>query len=187
MIGWADNWDYANFAPSDNDGFRGKMTLARRMRLIQTGKGLRLAFSFEGIEEARAHACPLATGENRLRSQSFGLKITANGPGAILLKNIQGELLAIRITDSEIIVDRTEAGQDDFSAAYAHPAYGRTHAPRVLKEGTSSEIEIILDKCILEVLADNGLIPITASVYPTRPYEKLCLSGSLNAEYYTLT
>ena len=187
MIGWADNWDYANFAPSDNDDFRGKMTLARRMRLIQTGKGLRLAFSFEGIEEARAHACPLATGENRLRSQSFGLKITANGPGAILLKNIQGELLAIRITDSEIIVDRTEAGQDDFSAAYAHPAYGRTHAPRVLEEGASSEIEIILDKCILEVLADNGLIPITASIYPTRPYEKLCLSGSLKAEYYTLT
>ncbi len=187
MIGWADNWDYANFAPSDNDGFRGKMTLARRMRLIQTGKGLRLAFSFEGIEEARAHACPLVTGENRLRSQSFGLKITANGPGAILLKNTQGELLAIRITDSEIIVDRTEAGQDDFSTAYAHPAYGRTHAPRVLEEGASSEIEIILDKCILEVLADNGLIPITASVYPTRPYEKLCLSGSLNAEYYTLT
>lgn len=185
MIGWADNWDYANFAPSDINGFRGKMTLARRMKLVQTNKGLRLAFSNEGLEELRSNSYPLALSENRLRSQSFGLKVTVEGPGSILMKNPRGELLAIRVTDSEIIVDRTNAGQDDFSVVYAHPAYGRTHAPRLLTDETT-EMEIILDKCILEVLADNGLVPITASIYPTRPYEKLCISGSLKAEYYTL-
>lgn len=192
MIGWADNWDYANFAPSDTAGFRGKMTLARKMRLIRTAKGLRLAFSFEGLDGLRSRCCPLMPGENRLRSQSFGLKVTVKGPGSILLKNQQGELLAIRVTDSEILADRTGAGQDQFSEIYASPAYGRTHAPRISMDASreasakAPEMEIILDKCILEILADDGLIPITASVYPANPYEKICLYGDLEVSYYTL-
>ena len=191
MIGWADNWDYANFAPSDGNGFRGKMTLARKMDLVKTSKGYRLAYSFEGLDGLRTCSYPLMSGENRLRSQNFGLKVTVEGSGSILLKNQRGEVLAIRVTDSEIIVDRTNAGQDDFSEPYAHPAYGRTHAPRQIakKQGSSvdvSSMEIILDKCILEILADDGLVPITASIYPTRPYEKLCVTGDLKVEYYSV-
>ena len=194
MIGWADNWDYANFAPSDTSGFRGKMTLARKMHLVPTKEGYRVAFSFEGLDELRTHAFPLLPGENRLRSQCFGLKVNVAGPGSIVLKNQRGEMLAIRVTASEIIVDRTNAGQDDFSESYALPAYGRTHAPRPATAKDSlhckarpeavSEMEIILDKCILEVLADDGLLPITASVYPSKPYEKICIAGDLKAEYY---
>ncbi len=185
MIGWADNWDYANFAPTDANGFRGKMTLARRMELIHTDSGYRLAFSFEGIDGLRCRSYPLPQGENRLRSHSFGLKVTAEGTGSILLKNHRGELIAIRITESEIIVDRTEAGQNDFNEAYAQPSYGRTHAPRIRRGGTT-KLELILDKCILELLADDGLIPVTVSVYPTRPYEKLCILGDLQVEYYDI-
>lgn len=204
MIGWADNWDYANFSPSDTSGFRGKMTLGRKMKLVHTPQGLRIAFSFEGLESLRACSFPLCPGENRLRSRSFGLRVKVNGPGSILFKNQKGEMLAIRVTDSEIIVDRTQAGQDDFSEAYALAAYGRTHAPRLhkcLSRETSGEhaglcpgtvqekasvMEIILDKCILEVLADDGLVPVTASVFPIRPYEKICVTGDLTAEYYEL-
>lgn len=186
MIGWADNWDYANFAPSDTSGFRGKMTLARKMELASTPDGYRLASSFEGLEALRTCTYPLKSGENRLRSQSFGLKVAVKGTGSILLKNQRGEVLAVRVTDSEIIVDRTSAGQDDFSIAYAHPAYGRTHAPRpaVKNPKETSTMEILLDKCILEVLADDGLVPVTASVYPTRPYERICITGDLEVEYY---
>ncbi len=186
MIGWADNWDYANFAPSDGNGFRGKMTLARKTKLVKTADGYRLAYSFEGLESLRACSYPLPCGENRLRSQSFGLKVTVKGPGSILLKNQCGEVLAIKVTDSEIIVDRTAAGQNDFSEPYAHPAYGRTHAPRQISKQQASTMEIILDKCILEVLADDGLVPVTASVYPTRPYEKICITGDLEVEYYSV-
>lgn len=187
MMGWADNWDYANFAPSDTSGFRGKMTLARKMKLLSVAEGFRIAFSFEGLDELRTGSYSLEPGENRLRSQSFGLKVKVNGPGSVILKNQRGEVLAIRVTGSEIIVDRTNAGQDDFSEPYAHPAYGRTHAPRLAgKSALTSEMEIIFDKCILEVLADDGLVPITASVYPTRPYEKICIAGDLKAEYYIL-
>ena len=206
MIGWADNWDYANFAPSDTSGFRGKMTLGRRMKLVSTPQGLRITFSFEGLDSLRACSFPLSPGENRLRSPSFGLKVTVNGPGSVLFKNQRGEMLAVRVTDSEIIVDRTQAGQDDFSEAYALPAYGRTHVPRLLKslsrkasgetcetgsgdetaQKQSSVMEIVLDKCILEVLADDGLVPVTAGVYPVKPYEKICVTGELTAEYYEL-
>lgn len=193
IMGWADNWDYANFAPSDTCGFRGKMTLARKMKLVPAARGYRIAFSYEGLDGLRSRSYPLLPGENRLRSQSFGLRVAVEGTGSILLKNQRGEMLAIRVTDSEIIVDRTNAGQDDFSESYALPAYGRTHAPRlaVRKQAAggastseATTMEMILDKCILEVLADDGLVPVTASVYPTRPYEKLCITGDLRAEYY---
>lgn len=183
MIGWADNWYYANFTPCAASGFRGKMTLARKMSLASTAKGHRLRFSFEGLEGLRACAYPLVDGANRIRSRSFGLKVAVDGPGEILIQNSQREKLLIKVTDSEIILDRTDAGQKEFSEVYALPAYCCTHAPRLLS-GSASEMEIILDKCLLEVLADDGLVPITVSVYPRRPYETISVSGALRAACY---
>lgn len=55
MIGWADNWDYAAQAPTAESGFRGKMTLAREMKLVKTEQGYRLSFSFKGTEAWRPY------------------------------------------------------------------------------------------------------------------------------------
>ncbi len=188
LIGWADNWDYANFAPSDLDGFRGKMTLARKMKLIRTLEGWRLAYSFEGLERLRSASYPLMQGENRLRARSFGLKVKVEGSGSVVLKNQAGEVLAVKVTGSEIIVDRSQAGQSDFNREFALPGYERTHAPRSFAKSPegATEMEIIMDKCILEILADDGLTPVTTSVYPRRSYEKICILGDLKAEYYAV-
>lgn len=185
MMGWADNWDYANFAPGDGNGFRGKMTLARRMRLVRTRQGLRLAFTNEGPEHQRLQAVPLSPGENRLRSQTVGLTVSVNGTGSVSFRNQTGEELTVSVNEQEIIVDRTRAGQTDFCEAFTRPGYSCSHAPR-LAEG-SCEMEIVLDKCILEVLADNGLVPVTTSIYPTRPYETVHIAGDLKAELFPIT
>lgn len=98
-----------------------------------------------------------------------------NGTGKIVFRNSSGEFVEITVTEEEITVDRRHAGQSSFQQEYEKESYGLNRAPRQLRD--SSEIEIIFDKCILEVLADNGLTPFTVSVFPLQPYEKICVTG----------
>ena len=184
MIGWADNWDYAAQAPTAESGFRGKMTLAREMKLVKTEQGYRLSFSFKGTEALEAVSFPLAQGDNRLHSDSFGLKAAVNGTGKIVFRNSSGEFVEITVTEEEITVDRRHAGQSSFQQDYEKESYGLNRAPRQLRD--SSEIEIIFDKCILEVLADNGLTPFTVSVFPLQPYEKIGVTGDIQAKLFYL-
>ena len=184
MIGWADNWDYAAQAPTADSGFRGKMTLAREMKLVKTEQGYRLSFSFKGTEALEAVSFPLAQGDNRLHSDTFGLKAAVKGTGKIVFRNSSGEFVEITVTEEEITVDRRHAGQSSFQQDYEKESYGLNRAPRQLRD--SSEIEIIFDKCILEVLADNGLTPFTVSVFPLQPYEKIGVTGDIQAKLFYL-
>ena len=184
MLGWADNWDYAAQAPTDADGFRGQMTLAREMKLVKTAQGYRLAFSFLGLDSLKASAFPLFPGDNRLHTQTFGLKTTVNGPGKITFLNNTGESVEIEVTEEEIIVDRRHGGQTGFQKAYDSDCYGITRAPRLCQN--TSIMEIVFDRCILEVLADDGMTPFTVSVFPVHPYEKICVTGEISADFYQI-
>lgn len=182
MMGWADNWDYAGVSPTDIEGFHGKMTLARKMRLAKTEKGYRLAYTYEGLEGLKAASWKLAEGENRLRMRSFGLKVKADGVGEIIISNEAGERISVQVTADEVIVDRNQAGQKAFSDLYNKESYGISRVKRVDKG--VSELEIILDRSVLEVLADSGKIPFAVNVYPTKPYTKICVTGDMQAEIY---
>lgn len=184
MLGWADNWDYAAQAPTDADGFRGQMTLARQMKLVKTAQGYRLAFSFLGLDSLKASAFPLFPGDNRLHTQTFGLKTTVNGPGKITFLNNTGESVEIEVTEEEIIVDRRHGGQTGFQKDYDSDCYGINRAPRLCQD--TSTMEIVFDRCILEVLADDGMTPFTVSVFPVHPYEKICVTGEISADFYQI-
>lgn len=184
MLGWADNWDYAAQAPTDADGFRGQMTLARQMKLVKTAQGYRLAFSFPGLDSLKASAFPLFPGDNRLHTQTFGLKTTVNGPGKITFLNNTGESVEIEVTEEEIIVDRRHGGQTGFQKDYDSDCYGINRAPRLCQN--TSIMEIVFDRCILEVLADDGMTPFTVSVFPVHPYEKICVTGEISADFYQI-
>ena len=107
-----------------------------------------------------------------------------NGTGKIVFRNSSGEFVEITVTEEEINVDRRHAGQSSFQQDYEKESYGLNRAPRQLRD--SSEIEIIFDKCILEVLADNGLTPFTVSVFPLQPYEKIGVTGDIQAKLFYL-
>lgn len=184
MLGWADNWDYAAQTPTDADGFRGQMTLARQMKLVKTAQGYRLAFSFPGLDSLKASAFPLFPGDNRLHTQTFGLKTTVNGPGKITFRNSTRESVEIEVTEEEIIVDRRHGGQTGFQKDYDSDCYGINRAPRLCQN--TSIMEIVFDRCILEVLADDGMTPFTVSVFPVHPYEKICVTGEISADFYQI-
>lgn len=51
LLGWGENWDYVYKILAE--GFRGKMTLARRVQLVRTEQGLRLKFEPAGEVEPK--------------------------------------------------------------------------------------------------------------------------------------
>ncbi len=179
IMGWADNWAYANETPSTE--FRGKMTIARKVELVKTSEGLRLCFIPQGIDRYKTSRREIGK-DFRLGTDCFGLLL--EGKGKARLCNESGEEIIVEIADNEIILDRSSAGLKEFNSVFASEEYSILRARRL--DCTNNKTEIIFDTAFIEVFADGGLIPMSASVYPKNPYEKIVLEGDLRAEFYEI-
>lgn len=178
FLGWAMNWGYANETPTGE--YCGQMTLARSLRAVKTEKGYRLAASFAGLEKYQHSAYPV-NHMQRLYTDTFGMKVT--GTKKITLSNALGQKLVIQVTEDEIFVDRTHAGEHSFHEQFQVPQYCSVRIPRMKRDG---EMELIFDVSVLEVLADDGLIPVSMVAYPEAPYDQVLLEGSGNVELYEI-
>ncbi len=178
FLGWAMNWGYANETPTGE--YCGQMTLARSLRAVKTEKGYRLAASFAGLEKYQHSAYPV-NHMQRLYTDTFGMKVT--GTKKITLSNALGQKLVIQVTEDEIFVDRTHAGEHSFHEQFQMPQYCSVRIPRMKQDG---EMELIFDVSVLEVLADDGLIPVSMVAYPEAPYDQVLLEGSGNVEIYEI-
>ncbi len=178
FLGWAMNWGYANETPTGE--YCGQMTLARSLRAVKTEKGYRLAASFAGLEKYQHSAYPV-NHMQRLCTDTFGMKVT--GTKKITLSNALGQKLVIQVTEDEIFVDRTHAGEHSFHEQFQMPQYCSVRIPRMKRDG---EMELIFDVSVLEVLADDGLIPVSMVAYPEAPYDQVLLEGSGNVEIYEI-
>lgn len=188
IIGWADNWDYANQSPPEEEGFQGKMTLSRNLKLVKTAEGYRLASSFAALENIPAETSWLKSGVHPLDRQSFGLKL--HGMGTVTFRNSKEEKLIVRIEGKQIIIDRSQAGKNEFSDIYSLDRCSRIGIERKITsigaDPSNAVTEFVFDHCILEVMADDGLLPATVNVYPEYAYEQICLEGGLEGEIYAV-
>lgn len=178
FLGWAMNWGYANETPTGE--YCGQMTLARSLRAVKTEKGYRLAASFAGLEKYQHSAYPV-NHMQRLCTDTFGMKVT--GTKKITLSNALGQKLVIQVTEDEVFVDRTHAGEHAFHEQFQMPQYCSVRIPRMKQDG---KMELIFDVSVLEVLADDGLIPVSMVAYPEAPYDQVLLEGSGNVEIYEI-
>lgn len=178
FLGWAMNWGYANETPTGE--YCGQMTLARSLRAVKTEKGYRLAASFAGLEKYQHSAYPV-NHMQRLCTDTFGMKVT--GTKKITLSNALGQKLVIQVTEDEVFVDRTHAGEHAFHEQFQMPQYCSVRIPRMKQDG---KMELIFDVSVLEVLADDGLIPVSMVAYPEAPYDQVLLEGSGNVELYEI-
>ena len=179
FLGWAMNWGYANETPTGE--YCGQMTLARSLRAVKTEKGYRLAASFAGLEKYQHSAYPV-NHMQRLCTDTFGMKVP--GTKKITLSNAHGQKLVIQVTEDEVFVDRTHAGEHAFHEQFQMPQYCSVRIPRMKQDG---KMELIFDVSVLEVLADDGLIPVSMVVYPEAPYDQVSLEGSGNVEIYEIS
>jgi fructan beta-fructosidase len=180
LMAWANNWAYAGKVPTS--AYQGQMSLACEVKLQKTYKGYRVTLLPIAPEPKESRQI-LSDGGCSLESQTFGLVAEGRGDGRIIIQNDFGEKLIIEVKDDEIIVDRSNADRKDFSEAYQKPEYGKVVVQRYTQG--DFKLQIIFDVSIVEVFAEDGLIPITMSAYPHKPYDSLLLEGNMTSGLIT--
>lgn len=184
MIGWMNNWQYAASTPTD--GWRSAMSLVREVRLVSiSGRPVLVQealdpFEHQGAELFALDRQPLNEGVTWLPPEAHGdvLRIDAEfEPGSDrkvgLVLRAGTELSGIGSSSAERIVlaydcatevlslDRTESGKVGFDPTF--PSVERVSVP--LEDGRL-KLRVFLDRCSVEVFAQDGLATITDLVFP---------------------
>lgn len=189
MIGWAASWSYARELPTNE--FCCVYTYARRMSLVETDVGLRLASEPITPVFDLLPATPVPEPENmtffermryvpqavaELPGEVFRAHVEAEGPFTLVLSNDRGEALNISLsTEQKLVVDRTRAGAKDFSECFASGIFSVSGGQRTGRGPVT--VDVYFDRMIAEIFADGGTVANTTMVFPESPYTKAILMG----------
>lgn len=131
MLGWGEHWDYAANVPAND--YRGKMTIARRVKLANTKNGFRLAFEPVINSDITVKSYDRHPGDN---ISLFGIRIV--------------------ILENQIIVDRSKSSmKTDFDEHLHMDNYNIFTAERF--KGGACHIDVVCDEGYYEIFADDGL------------------------------
>ena len=174
MIGWMNNWQYANQIPTAP--WRSAMTVpreiglrtiggrtelvqqpVRELRRLRSGRSLRLR-----NRTVRPGSRRVASGRKleieaafRLRdAERFGLEVLAGGDERTVIGYDAGS--------RELYVDRTRSGDVSFSPRFA----GVQRAPLAARRG-KVRLRILVDWSSVEVFSEDGHRAITDQVFPS--------------------
>ena len=153
MLGWGENWNYVKETPAGGCGhtdknttleykYRGKMTIARKLALVNTRFGYRMHSKPVGIEKA------------------FHTRMEYGKECELVFGKDPDEKLVIHIMQDQIIIDRSLCGVEK-TAKKKH--YDILRSPRFFPEG--SNIEIIYDEGYFEIFAEDGLASFSVMTY----------------------
>jgi levanase len=176
MIGWTNNWQYADNVPTV--GWRGAMSVPREMGLRTIDGKLRLiqrpvphltelrhgpvvtaqnmtvhAGSPPQIPDARGRAVEIEATFSLRDAERFGIKVHT-GAG-------QETVIAYDVPTRQVYVDRSRSGSVDFSRDFA----GVHHAPLDPQNGTVT-LRILVDWSSVEIFGGRGQVVITDQVFP---------------------
>ena len=175
MIGWMNNWQYGAVTPTT--GWRSAMSLVREVRLARRGGKVVLvqaAVDPFGGSPAAAYALagqPLDAGTTWLPSDAAGdvlridveLEPAAAGETGLLLRCGNGEqtVLAYDSGLGVLSLDRRASGNTEF-----HEAFASVERVAVPLEDGRLKLRIHLDRCSVEVFAQDGLATFTDQIFP---------------------
>lgn len=175
LIGWMNNWKYANLIPAGE--WRGAMTLPRVLLLREGASGIRLVQKpVEKLQE--------------LRLEGRYWENEAVQPGTNLLAGIRGiayeiecELewsdgvteigFKLRTSDREetvvgcdmvkrrLFVDRSRSGESGF-----HSAFACRHDAPLETPGSRLQLKLFVDSTSVEVFANGGELTVTDQIFP---------------------
>lgn len=192
-IGWLGNWQYCQEVPSE--GWRGVMTLPRRLglrrdwmgglSLVQHVRGLealRTPIARPGIDATLVPDQPLtdlalpadAAVELRLRFRLESLPTAPAGRGGRLVLcfgNAQGERLEIGYdaASHQLWTDRGEL------QGFRHPFFSQRGAIALGPDRREVQLQLIIDGCSLELLAQDGEYSMSSMIYPAAPLDRLAI------------
>ena len=160
LIGWANNWDYANTTPTHP--WRSTMSLVRELDLVRLADGrLRVAqrpvlppvlpdVPDGGAPGPRVHEVDVDTAPG---SRTELVLASADGGSRVAL-TVDGDRRTLS-------VDRTRSGAVDF-----HPLFASVDTAPLLGDGPTAHVRLVVDGCLLEVDVDDGLVTVTQQVFP---------------------
>lgn len=173
MVGWMNNWDYAGSTPTG--GWRSAMSLPREVSLARLDGKLVLRQTaidpFAGQESPSFSLGPqaLPSGvQELLVAAAVGRMDVVFEPGAasrvglvVRAGGAERTVISYDVADGVLRLDRRESGQADFHAAF--PSVEAVAVP--LRDGRL-RLSVHLDRCSVEVFAQDGLATITDLVFP---------------------
>ena len=183
IIGWMNNWDYANELPTAP--WRSSMTLARELRLTAVDGCARLVQQPVLPEPGTGGALP-AAGEHltvetvELRNEALRLPDPVPGSAQVIEADIlpgtadrigfqffgnsdgtAGAILSYDPATAQLILDRRQSGNTGFHGKFASVESAPVH----LENGVL-KLLIVVDHCSVEVFAQGGRTVLTDLIFP---------------------
>ena len=169
MIGWVNNWTYANQVPTST--WRGAFSIPRELSLTETESGLRLAQ--KPIDEIRKLRGEEIKDLKSLTSQSFELDIEIPEGGSVSVFKSENEETIVGYQNGKLILDRTKSGNVSFNKDFAS-----IESVDVLPKTDRISVRIFIDQSIIEVFSTDGRYAITDQVFPTQQKTSVELNGN---------
>ena len=176
MIGWMNNWLYANGTPTSP--WRSAMSVPREVALKTVDGRPQLVqqpvASVDTLETGQRHteSAGAITGERTITKRGDVLDIratlrpgNATRMGLKVLTNTNGDetVIGYDVAAGMLYIDRTKSG----AAAAELPGFPGVHAaPVALRDGRLN-LRILVDRSLVEVFAQGGERTIADQVYPT--------------------
>ncbi|MDQ0923183.1 fructan beta-fructosidase [Pseudarthrobacter sp. W1I19] len=174
MIGWMNNWDYA--ASTRTGSWRSAMSLPREVSLTRVDG--RVVLRQEAIDPfAGPESAQFRLGSQALASGVLDLPVTAAvtridvdfQPGTasrvgLVLRAGDAErtVVSYDVPEGMLNLDRRESGHVDF-----HEAFPSVEAVAVPLQEGRLRLRIYLDRCSVELFAQDGLATLTDLVFPS--------------------
>jgi levanase/levanbiose-producing levanase len=183
IIGWMNNWDYANQLPTAP--WRSSMTLAREVHLTAANGSARLVqqpvLAGPAAEEAPpAAAEQIITETVELQDSVLRLPVAAPGSAQVIEAEIlpgsaehvafhlfanddgsTGTFLGYNAATGRLVLDRSRSGDTGFHEKFSSVE----SAPLVLEDGVL-KLQIVVDRCSVEVFAQGGSVVLTDLIFP---------------------
>jgi fructan beta-fructosidase len=189
IVGWMNHWSYANNIPTQDEGWRGIMTMPRVLSL--DNYTLRQAPPEEFLERRRK-AISLTGEATAISGKAFEIEVELDlaqlrtAEVSLTLRNDAEETLQITYNQEskEICIDRTASGK------FFDPNFASVFRASLPLEAGLLRLNIFVDSCSVELFAQGGTVYGAALVFPSAPWRKVVFVGAglsiKNGAFYSL-
>lgn len=180
-IGWMSNWDdYATKVPTST--WRSGMTVPRKLSLIKTSEGFRLAqMPVSQLETLRLSSTNIPkqtiTNSTSIENKSvlneldliFNVEAsTAAELGFVLSNSKNGKIIfGYDKAAKQVFIDRTNAGKSEFSTKFAKKHTAPFNDVKILK------VKALIDNASMEVFVNDGKVALTDLFFPNEDFTKI--------------
>ena len=171
IIGWANNWAYANQIPADE--YRGQFSLPRKLTLINESGTLKLRqkpiisetipTETANLKKGKGFSSPLSRKNNNVYRLKLDLNLSGSEGFEIdLLKHSNfSTKLNFDPKTATLSLDRNNSGETQF-----HESFKGIESMVVHPENGRLKLDIIVDKSVIEIYANDGKAVMTELVFP---------------------